>query len=611
MSSVTDSNKCRKIATAVEFLKSVSAKGYPGAILKNYLVEKRGLTSEEVDVAYMINNNRKETANVETNEGQSKKAGSSDRPEKPTSLSSRKQVHDVGFLKRSKQPEGEKLINAFLDSESSYCSILQCLQVEYYDVLATYVNLGRFDMSKTDLDEIFVRIPGLLKFHNNFFLDIKHGSHIGRMFVRHFKFFAEYAEYMTDCQKAVHKMRKFIKDSRLQAVLQAIAEKSIRPKEEMVDLLLTPLQRMLDYRDFLKKLHSWGDRSMSADYELLGKAARRIGRVAAYIEKYRYGICNQNEMNKVQKFLNKQCDILAPHRSIVRRGMMMKRSSGWASRKKSHVFFLFSDMLLWTSKNGVLQNAIQIRYCQVMPSSSKNNTARKFIVVYQGETRKALKFECKYIPERNDWYDALKRTIIAAKELCNLAWSRSESNKFAKYKEYSDELSDDESKAGYQKTSKEEDEDESRLQQSEQIENPYNNRYAVTSSFKIQEFKEIDPMDDKLSQVSEQDISFQQKYSNCSILPTSAQLSPFGGDTRCSSGNIFRVCGSNRSKSIVRKNVQRSAAKMQVQRQESKENTCGFFDNEKQKSTVIRRITKDLEIREGASGRYSIRLNNL
>lgn len=246
-----------------------------------------------------------------------------------------------------------------------------------------------------------------------------------------------------------------------------------------------------------------------------------------------------------------------------------------------------------------------------MPSSSKNNTARKFIVVYQGETRKVLKFECKYIPERNDWYDALKRTIIAAKELCNLAWSRSESNKFAKFKVYSDELSDDESKDGYQETSKEEDDDESRLEQPEQIDNPYNNRYEVTSSFKIQEFKEIDPMDDNVSQVSEQDISFHEKHCNYDILPTSSQLNPFGGDTRCSSGNIFRVGDSNRRKRIVRKNVQRIVAKVQVQRQESKENTCGYFDKDKQKSTVIRRITKDLEIRDGTSGRYSIRLNNL
>merc|ERR550534_2339116 len=167
----------------------------------------------------------------------------------------------------------------------------------------------------------------------------------------------------------------------------------------------------------------------------------------------------------------------------------MRRSSGWTGRKKRHVFFLFNDMLLWTSKNGRLQNAIQLRYCEVMPSSSKNNPASKFTVVYRGERRKSIKLECVMIRERNDWYDALKRTITAAKESYKLAWSRTESNKFAKFEEFSDELRDDDSKADSQDTTKENDE-ESRLEQSEQIDDPYNNRYAITSSFRIQDFTE-------------------------------------------------------------------------------------------------------------------------
>jgi len=605
MSSASDSNKCSKITTAVEFLRDVCAKGYAEDVLKKYLVEKRGLTAEEVDVAFVINNNRK--VNEDETEEIGKKEGKSDRPEKPTGFSSRKQVHDVGFLILSKQSEGEKLINDFLDSESTYCSILQCLKIEYYDVLTRYASRGRFDISKKDLDEIFNRIPGLVKFHNEFFLDIKRGAPIARMFVRLFKFFEGYAQYMTDCQTAVHKMRNFIKDTRLQGALVRIAAKSIRPKKEMMDLLLIPLERMLDYRDFLNKLYSWGDRKMLKDYELLGKAARRIGRVAAYIEKYRYGISNQNEMNKVQKFLRDQCDILSPERAIVRRGLMIRRSSGWTGRKKHHVFFLFNDMLLWTSKNGRLQNAIQLRYCEVMRSSSKNNAASKFTVVYRGEKRKSIKLECVTIRERKDWYNALKRTISAAKESCKLAWSRSESNKFAKYKEYSDELSDDDSKADSQDRSKED--DESRLEQSEQIDDPYNNRYAVTSSFRIQEFAEIDPMDDNVSQVSEYDLSFHEKHSNYAIMPTSAQLSPFSVDRRHSSGNVFKVSGDNRNNTNVRKNNQRSPSKVQVQRQESKESTK-FFDRGDQESKVVRSKSKEVEGCKGTSPRYTIRLDN-
>jgi len=611
MSSATDSYyKCSKITAAVEFLRDVSAKGYSERILKKYLLEKRGLTAEEVDVAWVINKNRKETQTREDKtKGHVKKGGKSDRPEIHTSFSSRKQVQDVGFLVPAKQPEGEKLINDFLDTENAYCSILQCLTIEYYDVLARCANRGRFDMSKKELDEIFARIPGLLKFHNDFFLDIKRGSHIGRMFVRLFKFFEGYAGYMKDCQKAVYKMRKFIRDTRLQGCLVHISKKSIRPNEDMVDLLLTPLERMLDYRDFLNKLYSWGDRTMTTDYELLGKAARRIGRVAAYIEKYSYGIYNQNEMNKVQKFLGDQCDILSPNRFIVRRGMMIRRSSGWTARNKRHVFFLFNDILLWTSKNGSLQSALQLRRCEVIPSSSKNNACRKFEVVYRGERQKSLKLECDKIHERNQWYESLLRTITAVKESSNQAWSRSESNAFAKYKEYFDELSDDESKEKGSKDTSKYDDDENRLEQSEQIDDPYNKRYTETSSFRIQEYKEIHPMDDNVSQISEQDVAFHEKHSGYLILPTSAQLSPFDGEGRRSSGNVFRVKGITRSNSNVRKKFQRNEAA--VQRQEINESTFEFFEKRQQKSKVIRRVSRDIEARRKNSPQCTIRLDNI
>merc|ERR1719334_1816347 len=331
---------------------------------------------------------------------------------------------------------------------------------------------------------------------------------------------------MKDCQQTVNKMRKHIRDTALYSSLLNIGERSRRQNDDMVDLLLTPLERMLDYRDFLNKLLSWTDKTMTNDYELLGKASRRIGRVAAHIEKYKYGICNQNEMNKVQKFLSDQCDILAPERAIVRRGMMTRKT--WPKRHKHYVFFLFNDMLLWTNKNGVLQNALQLRSCEVMPSSAKNNANRKFEVVYRGEKHKTLRLECGKVNERNDWYDAIKRTITTAKVKYSQAWSRSESLVSSNYKEYPDDFSDEEDEVQGGSDLSREDADNSRAEQSDQLDDPYNKRYTVTSSFRIQEFKEIDPMGDNLSQISEQDVAFHQerrKYLPESGVAGSARLS--------------------------------------------------------------------------------------
>jgi len=611
--SAINSSKSTKITTAVEFLGDVHSKGYSETILKKYLMEKRGLSAKEVEVAFLINKNRLGAA---AKQGKAVKKDR-ERPEKSASLSSRSQNRDVTFLLPSKQAAGIALINSFLDAEKTYCNILQCLEKEYHSKLARYAYLNRFQMSRKEVEEIFLRIPDLLKFHSGFFLDLKRGSNIGRIFVQLFKFFEGYAEYMKDCQQTVNKMRKYIQDHRLQTCMLKICEDSERRNDDMVDLLLYPLDRILHYRDFLTILFTWADKTQTSDYDLLGKASRRIGRVATYIEKYKYGICNQNEMNKVQKFLSNQCDILAPERAIVRRGVMTRRTSGVLGRNKHYVFFLFNDMLLWTTKNGALQNALQLRSCEVMPSSAKNFAPRKFEVVYRSEKHKTLRLECETVNERNNWYEALRKTITTAKVKYSEAWSRSESLVVTKYNSYSDNLSDDDSKVLEPSDVCKGEDDDSRVEPSEQVQDPYNQRYTVTSSFRIQEFKEIDPMGDNVSQVSEQDVAFHQERRNFLAEDGntgSACLSPFekaGSKQPGEAVDSATVMQSpdnsnidNRSGNVVlvRKNPS-------TKQSENKEDGSKSSDQGKKSSIVRRSGNKTPSPSQSPSQRFTIRLD--
>jgi len=611
--SAINSSKSTKITTAVEFLGDVHSKGYSETILKKYLMEKRGLSAKEVEVAFLINKNRLGAA---AKQGKAVKKDR-ERPEKSASLSSRSQNRDVTFLLPSKQAAGIALINSFLDAEKTYCNILQCLEKEYHSKLARYAYLNKFQMSRKEVEEIFLRIPDLLKFHSGFFLDLKRGSNIGRIFVQLFKFFEGYAEYMKDCQQTVNKMRKYIQDTRLQTCMLKIGEDSTRRNDDMVDLLLYPLDRILHYRDFLNILFNWADKTQTSDYDLLGKASRRISRVSAYIEKYKYGICNQNEMNKVQKFLSNQCDILAPERAIVRRGVMTRRTSGVLGRNKHYVFFLFNDMLLWTTKNGALQNALQLRSCEVMPSSAKNFASRKFEVVYRSEKHKTLRLECETVNERNNWYEALRKTITTAKVKYSEAWSRSESLVVTKYNSYSDNLSDDDSKVLEPSDVCKGEDDDSRVEPSEQVQDPYNQRYTVTSSFRIQEFKEIDPMGDNVSQVSEQDVAFHQERRNFLAEDGntgSACLSPFEkagskqpGETVDSATVMQSPDNSNidnRSGNVVlvRKNPS-------TKQSENKEDGSKSSDQGKKSSIVRRSGNKTPSPSQSPSQRFTIRLD--
>lgn len=188
----------------------------------------------------------------------------------------------------------------------------------------------------------------------------------------------------------------------------------------MMDLILSPMNRIKDYKEFIDNLYGLADKTQEPDYLFLGKASRKIGRIVSWIEMYKHNIINENEMNKVQQFLDTQCSIISPNRRIVRRGLMIRRTTTWPARNKHYVFFLFNDVLLWTTRKGDLQNLVFLRDCVVRPSESRYNRARKFEVVANGQRYKyykLLKLECRDPRQRNEWYNVIKREVAMAKEV--------------------------------------------------------------------------------------------------------------------------------------------------------------------------------------------------
>lgn len=224
-----------------------------------------------------------------------------------------------------------------------------------------------------------------------------------------------------------------------------------------------------------------------------------------------------------------------------------------------------------------------------MPSSSKNSAERKFNVIYLKEKQKTLRLECSSCPVRNTWYEALKKTIFAAKEASSKAWSKSDSIVNMKYKEYLDDFSDDESKDV---------EDSSRAEPSEDLEDTYNKRYAVTSNFLTQQFGDIDPMADNISQ-SEQDLGSprkERKYMLEQNYSTSAQLSPFERSKKNKfwtgkDGSLVTIhSNSNNTRYHGKDSVKQIASKQQNQRSLKDRSE---FTKKRSKSNIIRKSRGD------------------
>jgi len=402
----------QQVDTAVEFLRQVRGKGLKGhkeGDLRNYLRYRRHLTKAQIDLAFKI-------YNYGINNPMAKP--SAERQEVPIA-----KIASGGyyFLLLSNRARGIDVITNFLTMECNYCEVLECLIEEYYKNLGMMADQKQISISRKELEPIFVRISNLFSFHKKLYVDLKsRKDKFGQLFVRNFDGFREYVEYIKDCNKIIWKMREYIYDKSLRKALEHVRSTCRRPSDDMMDLVLFPIFRIKDYKKFIDDLYSLADKNWKKDYEYLGKASRRIGRVVRWVDIHKHGIINKNEMNRVQQFLDTQCNIIIPHRRIVRRGMMIRRTTTLLARNKRYLFFLFNDILLWTTRKGELQNLVFLQDCEVRASGSKSNQARKFEIVARGQRYKYykhLKLECKDARQRNEWYDAVKKEVTAVKDV--------------------------------------------------------------------------------------------------------------------------------------------------------------------------------------------------
>jgi len=412
----------RGIPAAVKFLDHVSEKGYGDADLRKYLQTKCELTSAEVEEAFRIHregNNLTSSLEIE---------------EMKLELNDNILSDPLFFLKPDMRNNGETLIEKFLNAEKIFCSALEWLS-EYYRELGRMADHGRLQMKRKEVDLIFHRVPGFLKFHRSFHDELEIESNwrnIGKSFVQRMDVLRGHVEYIKDCRTGFRKIREYLRDKRLQRCLAQVRSKSSRYKYELGDLLLLPLEHVIAYRDFLNTLWDWTN-EQGACYASFGKASRRISRLAKYIEERKQQLSDMNEMNKIQVVLQMQYDIFAPGRRPVRQGMMICQLTGRASRGESHfIFYLFNDILLWMNRKKVLHNVLFLKNCRVLELDAKDvHKEKRFKIEYEGKERQVFILECASKRKKEEWFKAIESAISGFTDKMEEAWCNAERRSFS------------------------------------------------------------------------------------------------------------------------------------------------------------------------------------
>jgi len=568
---LTSLNGNDTIATAVQFLDDVHDKHYDEGSLRRYLIEKRKLTNVQVDQVFRIYNNRgrEKSTKIHIHSSEMWPSSSSERPERIVGIKKKKNTPNGWLVDCSKGSAGYKLVGDFVNSEKRYCDLLECLWTGYYMKLSEMAFGRKFRMSQKKTEEMFQTIPHFLNFHTTFYKDLKAGEDIGRMFVRLLHFFKKYPEYMKSLTVTIKQLGTYAGDTVFQKCLKQIRRDSKFQPHDLVGLMLVPLDRMMEYQVFLDQLVALANKTQSS-CEYLNKAARRIGRISSYIKKYRSVINNMHEIYRVQIYLAGQVDIFADKRRLIRRGMIIRRTEGWTARNKQYVFFLFNDILLWTTKKGAFQNVVPLVKCEVLPWEARNNSKHKLKLIAREDRVKTLWLECKSQRQRNDWYGSLERAIVDSHKLLYeevielpalLAYEDSDeeeekakhasvlnnNKKTAMVKTVDKIARNSGSRSSLNFGSRgslnlsprsnlmaiAENEGENKKHDSDSEDFAYD--YECSQNYSTYEFKGFDPFNDTASQISESDLRFYEENSRYKKIrdgTTAGSLSPFRNDSR-------------------------------------------------------------------------------
>lgn len=622
----------REVLTAVEFLSDVFEKGvHKEEDLRKYLFHKRHLRIEQIDLAFKIY-----YSGIQNRKGE----GHAERPEV---TAPRMTSGDYIFLLPIYRARAVKYINDFLRSEYKYCNVLECLTEEYYKYLLEMAHRQKISISRKELAQIFQRILQLCKFHKNFYVDLKQRTDkFGQLFVKNFDVFRDYAEYIKECSRTIKTIREYIFDKKLRASLDHVRATCRRPDDDMMDLIISPMFRLKEYKTFIDKLYGWADETQETDYLFLGRASRRIGRVVDWIEKHKHSIINKNEMNKVQWFLDDQCNILSPNRRIVRRGMIIRRTTSWPVRNKNYIFFLFNDILLWTTKKGELQNVMRLRNCVVRSSESKYNQALKFEVEanMKGEKdHKLLKLECKDPKQRNEWYEAIKNGVEAVKNATVKEGDRREYGEedLMRFIEKNSEIpSSPVTNSAKSFERKDDDDSDTVVPESgdeEDSQRPTHRRLDSSRNFVALEFNDSFLPLDEMSETSEEPdklMDTQDEYGesmgvlfpnkgglpprvrqnlNMKITPGQKKIPP-GCVSHKNLGNLTEMRNFSRSKGVLSSQLQSTSVKIGKDRIKNEIPEQSYSSNSKRKyANVIRRQGKYVNNLERYSS-YTIHLSN-
>nr|XP_055046171.1 rho guanine nucleotide exchange factor 39 [Misgurnus anguillicaudatus] len=233
-----------------------------------------------------------------------------------------------------------RVARELVQSEQRYCDQLDLVVTYFVEILKAKGTL-RQDIRES----IFSSIKSIHLINQSLLADVEQGR-FGLGFEEFCNHLQLYNMYVDNIQTAKKVLMVQLKKSKAFRRFKKLQES--RPEfqqQKLEDLLPLPLQRIQQYKHFLRDLTE-NTSPGNLEFQQLSKAVKAVSEVAQRIQDNAHRHENHLQLRRVQKQLKgRKTRILVPGRWYIREGWL-KTVPTKGTEAKPKMFFLFSDILL-------------------------------------------------------------------------------------------------------------------------------------------------------------------------------------------------------------------------------------------------------------------------
>jgi hypothetical protein len=252
------------------------------------------------------------------------------------------------------------IVKEIIATEETYVTALEQIRADFIQPLR-----DRKILSKAQLSALFSNIEAILDFHKVFFSHLQQSPEsIASIFLKLADFLKMYTLYVNSYSSCIEAMCDLKDHAKFQAFMRVKGgpEGSESAESQLMSALITPIQRIPRYLLLLKEMlrHTPADHP---ETEQLQRAVEKIAAIAEHVNQSKKRAEDFTKVIGIQGKINagigigmasmlsrrKRISLAGPQRRLIRDGIVMKPSKSAFKKVGMNRFYLFNDLLLWTT----------------------------------------------------------------------------------------------------------------------------------------------------------------------------------------------------------------------------------------------------------------------